>query len=293
MKQWSHDLKVNRHFYLFALPYLILILIFLIAPLFFSIYISTFKWSGIQAASFIGLQNFHDAFTSRLFWKAMYNTVVIGLLHFPAILIFSILFAVILNLQWLKLKKGFRAALFLPAVTSLVVVSMLFFMVFQEDSGLLNLLLGVFGIDPLPWLKSAAWTKLSIAILLVWRWTGYNTIIMLAGLQAIPQQLYEAAKIDGANGVQTFFKITLPMMKNIILFAVIMGTFGTFNIFSEPYILTKGGPGNSSLTTGLLIYREAFQNFRLGTAAAYSLIVFLFTIILSFIQFRTLSEKKG
>jgi lactose/L-arabinose transport system permease protein len=292
-KPWIKDFKINRHFYFFVFPYLILILFFLVAPLIFSVYISLFNWSGIKAASFVGLKNFHTALTSPLFWKSVTNTVVIGLIYFPVLLLSAILFAVILNQQWLRWKKGFRAMIFLPAVTSLVVVSMVFFMIFEQNSGLLNLLLGLFGVDAIPWLKSADWSKISISILLVWRWTGYNTVIMLAGLQSIPIQLYEAARIDGAGGIQTFLKITLPMMKNIILFAIVMGTFGTFNIFAEPYILTKGGPSNSTLTTGLFIYREAFQNFRLGNAAAVSLIVFLFTIILSVIQFRMLSEKKG
>jgi lactose/L-arabinose transport system permease protein len=292
LKEWSHDLRSNRHFYLFVAPFLILLTVFLIVPLFYSIYISLNNWSGIQPGKFVGLANFRTSLSSSIFWVAIKNTAIIGLTHFPAILILSIIFAVILNQRWLKLKKAFRAALFLPAVTSLVVVSMIFFMIFEEKSGLLNLLIGVFGIDPIPWLKSGDWTKISISIMLVWRWTGYNTVIMLAGLQSIPQHLYDAAKIDGAGGLQTFFQITLPLMRNIILFATVMGTFGTFNIFSEPYILTKGGPGNSSLTTGLLIYREAFQNFQLGKAAAVSLIVLMFTVILSAIQFRLLSEKR-
>lgn len=287
VKEW----RTNKYFYLFSAPYVILMLVFMVFPLLFSLYISFFTWSGIQGGAFVGLQNYVQIFKEPMFWTALKNTLFIGVVHLPIEIGLALLLAVLLNQSWLRLRGFFRTALFLPSITSLVVVAMVFFMILDQTYGLLNLFLGLFGIDPVPWLNSPEYSKISIIILLVWRWTGYITILMLSGLQSIQEEVYESAMIDGAGRLRTFFSITLPLMKPVLLFAVVMGTSGLFAVFSEPYILTGGGPNNSSLTTGLYLYREGFQYFHFGSASAIAYIVFCITLVFSLLQFRLLQER--
>jgi lactose/L-arabinose transport system permease protein len=291
-KHTAGVLPQNKWFYFFTAPYLLLMLVFMAFPLFFSFYISFFDWSGVTAGTFTGLRNYIQIVSAPLFWNVLGNTLFIGIVHLPIEIGLAVLFAVLLNQSWLKISGVFRTALFLPSITSLVVVAMVFFMIFDQTYGLLNLFLGVFDIPPVPWLVSPEYSKISIIILLIWRWTGYITIIMLSGLQSIPEELYESARIDGAGSFSIFFTITLPLMKPVILFAAIMGTSGLFALFAEPYILTGGGPNNSSLTTGLLLYREGFQYFHFGSASAIAYILFCITLIFSLLQMRLLNGQK-
>jgi lactose/L-arabinose transport system permease protein len=263
-------------------------LFFLVFPLFFSFYISFFDWSGVRAGAFVGFRNYTRVLSDSLFWKTLKNTLFIGIVHLPIEIGLAILFAVLVNQPWLKVRAIFRTALFLPSITSLVIVAMVFFMILDQTYGLLNLFLGLLKIRSVPWLTNPAYSKISIVILLIWRWTGYITIIMLSGLQAVPEELYESAKIDGAGSIRIFFFITLPLLKSVILFAIVMGTSGLFVLFSEPYILTGGGPNNSSLTTGLLVYREGFQYFHFGSASAIAYIIFCVTLFFSLVQFQLL-----
>jgi lactose/L-arabinose transport system permease protein len=283
--------KQIRHeffFYVFTAPYLLLMLFFMVFPLFFSFYISFFNWSGVQTGAFVGLRNYIRILSDTLFWKTLKNTLFIGIVHLPIEIGLAILFAILVNQPWMKTRTIFRTALFLPSITSLVIVAMVFFMILDQTYGLLNLFLGLLKIRPIPWLTDPAYSKISIVILLIWRWTGYITIIMLSGLQAIPGELYESARIDGAGNIRIFCFITLPLLKSVVLFATVMGTSGLFALFSEPYILTGGGPNNSSLTTGLFLYREGFQYFHFGSASAIAYIIFCITMVFSLMQFQLL-----
>jgi lactose/L-arabinose transport system permease protein len=167
----------------------------------------------------------------------------------------------------------------------------LVFALIYDDQGILNSFLGLVGIGPIPWTNSTEWSKVSVAGLLLWHWTGYNMVLMLAGLQTIPHDLYEAADIDGASTVQRFLWITIPMMRPVILFTAILSTIGTFRIFAEPYILTGGGPLNSSLTVLLYLYQQAFQGFKLGYASAMAYVVVGLVFVLSMIQFRMMRGR--
>jgi lactose/L-arabinose transport system permease protein len=285
--------KRNKSFYIFIFPYVLFTLAFMLFPLVFSFYISFFDWSGMKGGHWVGFHNYTYLFQDALFLKSLYNTFFIGLIHIPIEICLAILFAVFLNSSWLRMRKLFRAALFLPSVTSLVVVAMVFFILLDKNFGPMNVILDWFGLGPIDWLSSEKWSKISIIMLLLWRWTGYVSIIMLAGLQSIPEQLYEAAKIDGAGEVKSFFLITLPMLKPVILFALVMATIGNFAVFSEPYILTGGGPNNSSLTTGLYLYQQGFAYFHFGTASAIAYVIVLITAIFSMIQFKWLANSSG
>lgn len=198
----------------------------------------------------------------------------------------SLLLAYLMDQMFVKWKALFRVSVFLPAITSLVAYSLIFKLLLNNEYGLVNYVLNTFGLKGVDWLGGELWSKISIMIAITWRWTGYNTVIMLAGLQNISRDIYEAADIDGANSVQKFLKITLPNMKPIILFAAITSTIGTLQLFDEPYILTNGGPNNATITVAQYLYNSGFRYIKFGYAAAISYVLVVIIAILSFIQFK-------
>ena len=164
---------------------------------------------------------------------------------------------------------------FMPIIVSVVVVAIVFSLLYDSYTGLINYFIELLGAAPIPWISSEAWSKISVVLLITWRWTGYNMVIMLAGLQAIPDELYEAGRIDGATGWKSFWNITLPLLKPVLLFCLIMSIIGLFKIFTEPYILTGGGPNNSSQTMVTYIYNNAFRYSKLGYASALAYVLFV------------------
>ena len=202
----------------------------------------------------------------------------------------ALVLAVFLNGK-IKGRGAFRAAVYLPNITSLVAVAFTFQLLLDKNFGLLNMLLSYIGISKINWLGSPFGARISVDILMVWRWLGYNAIIMLAGLQSIPEELYEAALIDGANKIQSFFRITVPLMKPVILFTLVLSTIGTFRMFTEVFILTGGGPANSTLTPILHLYNTGFNWFKFGYASSITYLIIFITLILSFIQMKVLQEK--
>ena len=208
--QWGHGstrwemLWRFRHFYLFIAPFFLLFAVFGLYPLLFSLYLSFVKWDGLTAMQWVGLSNFRAMFDDEVLGRALINTVVIGLLYVPPMLLWAFLLAQMLNAQWLKLKAFWRAALFLPCVTPMVVIAIVFGLIFSPEKGVLNYALALVHLAPVPWLTSEQWSKVSVAILVIWRWTGYNMVLMLAGLQGIPADYYEAAEVDGAGLFQRY-----------------------------------------------------------------------------------------
>jgi len=232
-KLWEY-----RHFYLFISPFFILFAVFGLYPLIFSMYLSFVEWDGLGVRKWVGFNNFINMFYDDIFFRSLWNTLVIGIIHIPPMFIGAFLFALILNASWLKFRGLFRAAFFLPCVTPMVVIAIVFGLLYGQDTGFLNYLIVKIGslfpwmhLKPVPWLVSEQWSKPSIAVLLVWRWTGYNMVMMLAGLQGISTEYYEAAKIDGANTFQQMWHITLPLMRPIFVFCGIMSLIGTVFMF--------------------------------------------------------------
>ena len=270
--------------YVFIAPAVILFSAFTIYP-FIKTFILSFQTREAGQYVFAGFANYHRLFNDKVFLTALYNTLIYLVVQVPIMTVLSILIAVGLNSRIVKWRSQFRLAFFLPAVTEMVAYSMIFF-VLLSDSGLFNYLLSIIGIDKISWLTEPFWSKASIIMAITWRWTGYNSVIMLAGLQTIPEDLYEAARIDGAGKVHQFFCITIPMLKPVILFAVILSTIGTLNLFSEPFILTKGGPANATITMGLYLYRQGFQSFNFSYASAISVAILLLTVLFSMIQLK-------
>lgn len=251
--------------------------------------ISLFDWRGVRTGAFIGLDNYINLFKDPAFYKALWNTVVIWVGTVPVGILMAVVFAVLLNSRTTVFKRFFRTAYFLPVVTSLVITGMLFGQLFDQTFGWANSLLSYFKIAPIKWLTDPLFMKPVLMLALLWRYTGNDMIIMLAGLQSIPEEISEAAQVDGANGLQIFFRITLPLLRPVILFDAIVSTIGTFNLFAEPYQLfqgTGGGVGQAALVTGTYLYQNSFvlSKFGYGAAIAWALAILVF--ILSLLQLR-------
>ena len=282
LSQWE-KMRRYRHFYIFVSPFFILFAVFGALPLVFSFGISFADWDGLTKIHWIGMGNFAELASDDMLRTVLWNTVEIGLLYIPPMLILAFLLAQMLNAQWLRLKGFFRAAVFLPCVTPMVVIAIVFGLLFSPARGVLNYGLSFLHVRAVPWLTSEQWSKVSVAILVVWRWTGYNMILMLAALQGIPKDYYEAAAIDGANGLRRTIHITLPLMKPIFRLCLLLSAIGTLYMFDEPFVLTAGGPGISSTTFGIYLFSLAFDDFHFGYAScvAYTvaIVVFVATVV--------------
>jgi len=289
----------NKYGWLFVSFALILLGVFLFYPIVDSLYLSTMSSKGILQ-KFVGFGNYVKLFKDSMFILALKNTFIFFLIQVPVMLFLALILASILNDKRIKYRGLFRTAFFLPAVTSLIAYIILFRMIFSADGFINTALLNMHIIKlPIPWLFDPFWARVTIIIGLTWRWTGYNMIFYLSALQNIPVEIYEAAKIDGANKVKQFFYITIPLLKPLILFTAIMSTIGTLQLFDEPMNLTGGassatiGPGNSLLTLSVYVYNLCFKympNF--GYAATVSYTIVLIVAILSIIQFKAIGGKK-
>ncbi|ACJ76013.1 lactose transporter [Thermosipho africanus H17ap60334] len=276
------------------------LLLFILYPIIYSLYLSTFSTRG-YLKHFVGLGNYKRLFQDSNFLLSLKNIFIIFIIQVPIMLFLALIFAFLLNNPKLKFRGFYRTALFLPAVTSLVAYSVVFKMMFSTQGLVNNILLSLHIIkEPIRWLLDPFWAKVTLIIAMTWRWTGYNMMFYLAGLQNIPLEIYEAAEIDGASKTVQFFKITIPLLKPIILFTTIMSTIGTLQLFDEPMNLAAGvvtgssvGPGNSLLTPSVYIYNVCFKyvpNF--GYASAISYIIVLIAAILAIIQFKVAGDRK-
>lgn len=274
--------------YLFLTPALLLFAIFTVYPIISSLILSFQKLDG-GIYVFAGLDNYIRLFEDTIFLKSLSNTIIILIIQVPIMLILALILASALNSQLLKLKGLFRVGFFMPAVTSLVAYSILFSIMLQ-DSGIINQFLGYLGIDNISWLSNPFWAKISIILAMTWRWTGYNMVIYLAAMQNIPDELYEAASMDGAGRIRKFFSVTVPQLKPVILFTAIISTISTLQLFDEPYNLTKGGPADATMTLGLYIYKSGFEYFDFGYASAMAYVVVILVAILSLIQMKVTGD---
>jgi lactose/L-arabinose transport system permease protein len=245
--------------------------------------------------TFTGLDNYARLLKDPTFITAVKNTVIYLIIQVPVMILLALFLSVILNDKRLKFKGFFRTAIFLPCVTSLVAYSVIFKYLFGVD-GIINMMLMklAFISEPIQWLTDPFWAKITIVIAITWRWTGYNMIFYLSSLQNIDHSIYEAAKIDGASSIQQFFKITIPMLKPIILFTSITSTIGTLQLFDEVMNITKGGPGNSTMTISQYIYNLSFKYTPdFGYAATVSYAIVIMIVIFSIIQFKVAGERNA
>lgn len=278
---WSrHQRKLAP--YLFVAPFFVLFAIFLAYPVVYSFVLSFYDARGLGARTFIGLENYKELFIDPRFRQAVFNTTYYAAGSVFILSPLALLLALALNTKWLKLKGLFRIAFFVPVITSEVVIAVMFTLVFDQDYGLLNAMFRSVGLSPIPWLRSPAWAMPSIILLGIWIWLGLNALYFLAGLQNIDQEYYEAAAIDGANRYQLFRYITVPLLKPVILFVVIQAIVGSYQLFTQPWVLTGGGPQDATLTVTMYLYLQAFRFFNMGYASAigYALVVIILTLSL-------------
>ncbi|OMF38115.1 sugar ABC transporter permease [Paenibacillus sp. FSL H8-0548] len=278
-------MKDNGWAYLFIAPQLLGLLAFIVGPVVFSFVISFMEWDIGSTPQWTGLDNYSKQVSDPTFWKVLGNTTVFALLNIPLTVIGALALALMLN-QNIRGKVIFRAAYFIPVVTSSVAVALVWTWMYNPNYGLINSGLSFIGIEGPGWLSDLKWALPSIVIMTVWQGVGYNMILFLAGLQGVSAHLYEAAKIDGAGGWQRFWKITLPMISPTTFFVVIMLMIGSMQIFSEPYMMTRGGPADATNVLVLHIFKTAFQFFRMGEASAISFVLFLIIFIITLVQFK-------
>lgn len=291
-QDWRKKFRVNdkNAAYYFMAPGIILFFIFGLYPIIASFVYSFQEKMGNREATFVGLENYARAFKDPLFIVSLKNIFIIFIIHAPIMILLSLILASILNSKTTKCKNGFRTGFFLPNVSNAVAFTMVFKIFFFND-GILNGILSKIGLSPIMWLESMFLSKVVLSIMIIWRWTGYNMVIFLATMQNISEDLYEAADIDGATKIDKFFKITLPMMKNPIMFTLIMTVSGTLGLFAETQLLNNGGPQYGTYTPSLYIYNVAWQQYNFGYASALSYILSIITIFVAIFQFGVLKER--
>jgi cellobiose transport system permease protein len=270
--------------YTFISPFFILFSIFGLYPIFFTFYLSFFKWDALGPMKYVGFKNYDLITSDPTFWISFSNTLIMGLMGTVPQVILALLLAVLLHSGMTRFKKTFRILYFMPNITSIVAVTLVFSTLFGNN-GMINWMLNGVGLESMAF-NSGWWgVKIAISTMVMWRWTGYNAIIFLSGLQSIPMDLYESARIDGANRRQQLFFITLPLLKPFIIFVSLQSTIGALQLFTEPYVfLGQSGTGSTrqeGITMVTYLYSEAFRNGFFGTAAATAVLLFLVTILFS------------
>ena len=279
--------RLNRTGWCFVIPSVILIILFVFYPMVQAL-ITSFQTGAGNNLTFAGIANYKRLLTDTTFRKALFNTLLYLIIQVPIMILLALVISSMLNNKKLKFKGFFRTAIFLPCVTSLVAYSIVFKSLFATD-GFVNSILMKLNLiaEPISWITDPVWAKILIILAITWRWTGYNMVFYLSGLQGIDDSIYEAADIDGAGAFEKFKSITLPMLKPIILFTTINSTIGTLQLFDETRNITQGGPANATITISQYIYNILFKySPDFGYAAAVSYVIVVMIVVLSFIQMK-------
>jgi multiple sugar transport system permease protein len=271
--------------YLFILPSLLFLAVFVVYPILSAFWLSLHRYTLLEPPVWIGFTHYFSLLDDPRFFKAMGNTFLFALITVPIGTVLSLLLAVLIN-QSLRGIVVFRTAYYLPVVTSFVAVSFIWLWLYEPQFGLFNQALEAVGLPTLAWLRDANTALLSIALLSIWKNAGYNMVIFLAGLQGIPEYLYEAAEIDGASHLQRFRYITIPLLSPTTFFVFVVYFIGALQMFVQSWILTQGGPLDSTLTVVYLIYQNGFENLKMGYAAAMSVVLFLFIALVTYFNTR-------
>ena len=279
--------RLNRTGWCFVIPSVILLILFVFYPMVQAL-ITSFQTGAGNNLTFTGIANYKRLLTDTTFRKALFNTILYLIIQVPIMILLALVISSMLNNKKLKFKGFFRTAIFLPCVTSLVAYSIVFKSLFATD-GFVNAILMKLNLiaEPISWITDPVWAKVLIILAITWRWTGYNMVFYLSGLQGIDDSIYEAADIDGAGAFEKFKSITLPMLKPIILFTTINSTIGTLQLFDETMNITQGGPANATITISQYIYNILFKySPDFGYAAAVSYVIVVMIVVLSFIQMK-------
>ncbi|MFC4114904.1 carbohydrate ABC transporter permease [Nonomuraea zeae] len=300
-----HTLDVRVSPYAYVAPFFLLFCAFGLFPLAYTAWVSLHEWTLLsETQMFIGLDNFTTLLSDGYFWNATFNTLSIGLISTVPQLALAIWLAHLLNRR-LRFQTLFRVALLLPNVTSVVAVVVIFSQLFGRDFGMINWILSWLGVGNIDWAAGTATSHIALSVMIMWRWTGYNALIFLAAMQAVPRELYEAATIDGASNFTQLRKITIPMIRPTIIFVVIVSTIGAMQIIAEPMLfgqssgggggVATGGPDRQFQTLALFVYEQGFANstFDFGYASAASWLMFVAVVIVAGINFLISRRVKG
>jgi multiple sugar transport system permease protein len=281
---WSKKNRIQEAIWGYSLiaPNFLIILLFTIIPVFFSLYMSMTDWNILGTPNFIGFENYQNILFDKLAKETFFNTFYFTVVSVPINVFVTLLLAVLLN-QKIKGITFFRTAFYLPVISASVAVSLMF-MWLLANNGLVNQMLGSLGFEPVRWLTNPKIALNSVIGVTIWKGLGLNMIIFLAALQDVPKELLEVASIDGANRIQQFFKITVPLLSPVIFFVTITGVIGSFQSFDLVYNMTKGGPGHATTVIGYYIWKQAFDYMQMGYGAALAYIVFAAILVLTIIQ---------
>lgn len=298
LRSAARYLNQHKSAYLFIAPFFIGFAVFGLYPMVYSIYLSFSQFQFRGPTLWIGTGNYQDILTDETFWISLANTLVLWLGTLPIQLVLAFVIASVLNTfigtRW---KGVFSGIYYLPEVTNLVAVALVFQLIFDSQYGVLNYLLSLIGVQPVPWLTSEAWARVSTIILITWRGTGWYIVFILAALQGIEKEYYEVAQIEGASALQKAWYITVPTLKPIFLYLIVMGTIAGWQIFTEPFLLMRGvsdvlgGPGQAVLTPAMLVYQKAFVSLNFGYASAVSTLLGLVIAFFSILYFRLFRQE--
>lgn len=274
--------------YLFLLPALLAFLLFIGAPMVITIVLSFFDYNMLQGSEWINFDNYIEFFKNPTSWQIIWNTFKLTLILVALHIVIALLLAFVIY----KEKRGpvkyvYRTAVYLPSILTTASVAIAWYYMFNYDFGVFNWLLSQLGISGVKWLTSSSGVIVAICLFSLWKFVGTPFLYYLIGLQGIPDGYYEAAQIDGANKIQTFFHITLPMLTPTLFFVITITTINTFQIFDEPYIITNGGPGNASRTLALHVYEKAFKAYEMGYASSVSVVLFIIVLVVTIILYST------
>ena len=290
-------MKANVVGWLFTAPALLVIAVFFFLPVLGALAVSLtdfdlYALADLRNLRFVGLENYRHLLYSREFWRALGNTCYFVALGVPLSLLLSLLAALLVSSRLTRWPALFRTALFAPVVATLVAVALVWRYLLHTRYGLLNWALGAVGVHPVDWLGSPRWAMPAIVLFAVWKNFGYNMIILIAALQAIPEDLYEAARLDGAGLWQELSRVTLPLLRPTLLLVAILTVAGYFQLFAEPFVMTQGGPLQSTTSVLYLMYEEGFKWWNLGSASAVAFLLFLIVLSVTALQMRLLRGRE-
>lgn len=285
-RSWTLRQRENLEFYLFISPWLLGLVLFVAGPMLATLVLSFTSWDLLTAPSFVGLGNFSNLlFNDPLFWQALKVSAIYSLVGIPLNLALAFVIAILLN-QKIKALRLIRTLYYMPSVISGVAVAVLWLWIFNPDFGPINLFLGLFYVKGPLWLSSEGWALPALIVVSLWG-VGAAMIIFLAGLQGIPTALYEAASIDGASAWERFWAVTVPMISPVLFFNLVMGVIGSFQAFTNAYVMTSGGPNYATLMYVLYLYQNGFQYFKMGYASALAWVLLLVILFFTLLVFKS------
>ena len=266
-------------------PNLILFILFMLFPIIYTFYLSFHKYDMLTPMKFVGLQNYIDMFNDETAMTCLWNTIKYTIMVVPITMVIALMLAIAMD-SHIMFKRFYRACFFIPSITSWVAIAVVWCWLMNQDFGLLNYFLSFFGIEPIPWLTSAQWSLISVAIVSIWKGAGYNMLLFLGGLQGISTSYYEAAELDGASKWQQIRFITVPLLAPTTFFVFVTSIISSFQVFDAVSMMTDGGPGRSSSVLVHYLYQNAFKYFQLGYASAIAYLMFFIVMALTILNMK-------